>query len=169
MRLSKRFNPRIEKVDELMDDFFSSAVNQDQSTTSKTEAFIDCVQKAAKSIRFITLAENKCKEIRQVLPSDDKKQLWDILQKYIHIYADLINSTTGLTGLYVQHVDTEFYNTITIQEIKNQLRILIGFIYLHTIGHSAVKQLFKECLKKLLYSNNCFEKEDLAVLDMILG
>lgn len=169
MRLSERFNPRIEKVDEPMDDFFSSAVNQDQSATTKTEAFIDCVQKAAKSIRFITLAENRGKEIRDVLSSDDKRQLWNVLQKYLHSYAGLINSTTVLTGLYVQNVDPEFYNTITIQEIKNQLRILIGFVYLHTIGHSAVKQSFKECLKKLLYSNNCFEKDDLTVLDIILG
>ena len=152
-----------------MDDFFSSAVNQDQSATTKTEAFIDCVQKAAKSIHFITLAENRCKEIRDVLSSDDKRQLWNVLQKYLHSYAGLINSTTVLTGLYVQNVDPEFYNTITIQEIKNQLKVLIGFIYLHTIGHSAVKQLFKECLKKLLNSNNGFTKEGLAALDMILG
>ncbi len=152
-----------------MDDFYSSAVNQDRSTTSKTEAFIDCVQKAAKSIRFIALAEGKCKEIRQILPSDDKKQLWDVLQKHLRLYANLINSTTVLTGLYIQHVDYEFYNTISIQEIKNQLKILIGFIYLHTIAHSVAKQSFKDCLKKLLNSNDCFEKEDLATLDMILG
>lgn len=150
-------------------DYIGNISDQQQSIGNKTEAFLRCIQEAAKRIRFIQKAEVKCKEIRSVLQTDDKEALWKVLQKYLRLYMEFINSLKDLTGVYIYPVDESFYISVSIEDIGNQLRMLIGFIYAKEALHSTVNTAFKQCLKNCLKESNCFSKQELKRLDLLIG
>lgn len=111
----------------------------------------------------------KCKEIRSVLQTDDKEALWEVLQKYLRLYMEFINSLKDLTGVYIYPVDESFYISVSIEDIGNQLRMLMGFIYAKEALHSTVNTAFKQCLKNCLKESNCFSKQELKRLDLLIG
>lgn len=142
---------------------------QDQAISEKSEAFICCAQEAARRIRFVQHADQKCKEIRNVLQCDNKEQLWVVLQNALARYIVFVNSISGLTGIYIRHVDAEYYNRVSIEDIKHQLRLMIGFIYVHEAIQSKMKAMFKDCLKKCLKESGLYSKDELRLINAIMG
>ena len=150
-------------------DYIGNASDQQQSISDQTEVFLRCIQDAAKKIRFVQMAELKCKEIRSVLQIDDKKVSWEVLQKYLRLHMEFINSLKDLTGVCIYPVDESFYISVSIEEIKNQLRMLIGFIYAEEALRSTEKTAFKQCLKNCLRESDCFSKQELKLLNLLIG
>ena len=150
-------------------DYIGSTSDQNQYFNNRTEAFIKCIKQAAEKVRFVQRAEMSCCEIRAVMKIDDKKSLWDVLQKYLRMNMEFINSMKDLTGVYIYPVDEKFYEAVTVVEIKHQLQMLIGYIYAKEAIHSRVKSSFKQCLKNLLEGCGCFSKKDLKVIDIYIG
>ena len=140
---------------------------QQQSDSDRTDVFIKCIQEAARKIRFVNQAEQKCSKIRNVLQTDNEEQLWMVLQEYLNQYTEFIYSLKCFTGICVIPVDAEFYKRITVDEIKNRLRIVVGYVYVNEAIRSNVKSMFKECLKKCLREGGCFTKEELNNLSII--
>lgn len=108
------------------------------------------VKKAAEMTHTVIMAERKSRKAVSAIQSQDKSIKWMILQEYLKEYGTYINETTPLTGVQVYPVDKEFYDTVEIREIDQQLQIVIGIVYLKDAAHSVAKESFKECLKKLL-------------------
>ncbi len=73
----------------------------------------------------------------------DKETKWTVLQEYLRKYSHFINKTTPFTGLYVYVVDMEFYDNIGLGALDQQLKIVIGVVYLNEAVHSAEKKPFE--------------------------
>lgn len=103
----------------------------------------------------------KSKKAREAIQSGDKALMWSILQEYIYHYRDFINRTEGM---YVCTVNVEFYNQITVAEIKQQLEIMIGIVYDYEAKHCLAKETIKQCLKKILEESGVFIKKEIEYL-----
>ena len=88
----------------------------------------------------------------------------DGLQAYLREYGPFINETTPITGVHVHPVDKEFYDTVEIREIDQQIQIVIGIVYLKDAVHSVAKESFKGCLKKQLKQSGLLTEAQLNLL-----
>lgn len=119
----------------------------DQENTVKLFGY---VKKAAEMTHTVIMATQKSEKAVFAIQSQDKSTKWIVLQEYLKEYGSFINETTSLTGIRVYPVNKEFYDTVGVQEIDQQLQIVIGIVYLKDAVHSVAKESFKECLKKQL-------------------
>ncbi|MEG0267044.1 MAG: hypothetical protein RR659_05300 [Bacilli bacterium] len=137
--------------------------NQNINEGKSLKVFV-CAKKAAEITHSIALAQIKVKKIEAIIMTNNKEEMWNILQKELAIYTRVINSTTAITGIQVHCIDKEFYEKITPQELSNQLHTLQGFIYLAEGAKIAGKQVFTVCLKSLLKETKLFTESELALL-----
>lgn len=119
---------------------------------------------AAEKTHTVYTAKMKSQKAFHAIASGDKATMWHTLQEYLRDYAAFINSIARITGLCVCKVDEEFYNRVTIDDIKKQLRMIVGFVYAHEAVNSAAKTVFQECLKKLMKNSGMFTDAELALL-----
>ena len=87
-----------------------------------------------------------------------------VLQEYLREYGPFINETSPFTGIRLYPVNKEFYDTIGLREIDQQLQIVIGIVYLKDALHSMGKESFKECLKKRLKQSGLLTETQLSLL-----
>ena len=87
-----------------------------------------------------------CRKANNALVLKDKQTMWNVLQEYIHKFPQLF---TIANGVQLKCVDTDFYESITEDDVAKQLKIVIGLIYLneakHCVGQEAVKGCLKSC------------------------
>ena len=131
---------------------------------NKITTFTDAVKKAAEITHSVFGAKNKSLNARYAIESGDKEFMWKTLQEYFHEYKNFINSLSPLTGYYIYDVNTEFYNKLTVEEISNQLRQVIGFIYAKFALESVAKTTFKQALKSILKKSQIFTDTELSIL-----
>ena len=136
--------------------------------TEKLVTIAKAIENAAQMIYCHIIIDSKTKEIDEILNLDNKQTLWKNLQEFIQEHLQFINNISVITGITVQNVGQDYYNKITVDEIKNQLRILKGFVILKIILKSLYRKSFIECLKKLLQKTGLFSKAELAILFSIL-
>ena len=110
------------------------------------------------------MAWRKSPDAVNAISSGDKATMWNTLQKYLRGYSDFINHISGITGLCLYRVDKDFYDKVTVDNIKKQLCMVNGFVYAHEAVDSAAKATFKDCLKKVLKNNCLFTDAELALL-----
>ena len=91
----------------------------------------------------------------------DKYAMWKILQEYYAEYRNFINSLSGFTGYTIYDVENNFVEKITDEDIRRQLKLLIGFIYAKEAVNTAAKQTYKECVKKILKKTKMFTDKEL--------
>lgn len=133
----------------------------DQENTAKLFGY---VKKAAEMTHTVIMAAQKSKKAVFAIQSQDKYTKWTVLQDYLKEYGPFINETTPFTGVHVYPVNKEFYDTIGIPEIDQQLQIIIGIVYLKDAVHSVAKESFKECLKKQLKQSGLLTEAQLNLL-----
>lgn len=131
---------------------------------NKIIAFTDAVKKASEITHSVFGAKNKSQNALYAIESRDKEFMWKTLQEYFHAYRNFINSLSSLTGYYVYDVDKEFYDKITIEEISNQLRQIIGFIYAKSALESVAKTTFKQALKSILKKSQIFTDAEISII-----
>ncbi len=130
----------------------------------KDDLFFKCIKETAQVMHTAALAKAKCKQAQDALDTNDKDIKWNTLQEYLHSYKKFINSLTGLTGLYVYQVGTDYYASITKDQLNEQLQTVIGFVYLIELLHSAEKESVKATLKRALKQTGQFTDEQLKLL-----
>ena len=130
----------------------------------KSNEFFKCVKKASELTHTVILARYKSKKALDAIEKQSKEEKWDVLQRYMKEYASFIRNTTILTGIYLQSVDADFYNTLTLNDLNNALRILIRFVYFREVVNSEAKSTYRGCLKKLLKRTGLFDN---SVLDLL--
>lgn len=123
----------------------------DDAAEDKQIKIAGALEKAASSIHAAYAANEKVKKAKDILPSNDKFQLWCVLQEYLLEYRHFINTTVAFTGIKVFDVDFDYYNSLSVEQIKNQIKICIGFVYgkqaIRLVGETALKQCFKKICK----------------------
>ncbi|MCM1537787.1 MAG: hypothetical protein NC254_05270 [bacterium] len=130
----------------------------DEKVTEYVKAIIKAVdmthQVAAK-------AQMKSKKAREAIESRDKEFMWNTLQEYLHKYKDFIN-TKGTMCIY--NVGIDFYNQVTVSEIEQQLKIMIGVVYDYEAKHCVHNEMIKQCMKKLLKISGAFTNKEIERL-----
>lgn len=102
-----------------------------------------------------------CRKANDALALKDKQTMWNVLQEYIHKYPQLF---TMANGVQLKHVDFDFYENITEDDVAKQLKIVIGLIYLNEAKHCAGQEAVKACFKKLLKQSGMFSDREVEVL-----
>ncbi|MDE6585619.1 MAG: hypothetical protein K2K80_02945 [Clostridia bacterium] len=133
-------------------------------TDKKVSTFTEAVKKAAEITHTVCGARNKSAKALSAIKSNDKKFMWNTLQEYFLEYRDFINSLSSITGFYVYTVDKEFYDKLTNEDIANQLKQVIGFIYAKSALQSFAKTTFKQALKSILRKSQLFTDAELSIL-----
>ena len=96
------------------------------------------------------------------IASNDRNVMWRILQEYINEYADLINSSSSITGMSViRGVNPDMYSDF---DLVNQLRFMIKIVYLSEALKFSADEGLKFGVKQLLKNTGMFTDADLAWL-----
>lgn len=130
----------------------------------KTEAIADALKRAAERAHTVFSAKAKSERALFAIKLTDKYSMWEILQEYYGEYKDFINSLSGFTNYTIYSVEKDFVEKISADDIRNQLRILVGFIYAKEAITSAAKQTYKDCVKRILKGTKLFTDKELALL-----
>lgn len=119
---------------------------------------------AAEMTHTVYTANRKSQKVFDAIRTCDKKTMWNTLQEYLREYSNFINNTSWITGLGLNRVDQNFYQQATVEDIEKQLRIVVGYIYIHEAVNCAAKTTFKACLKSLMKKSGKFTDAELALL-----
>lgn len=103
----------------------------------------------------------KSKKVREAIDTKDKVFMWNTLQEYLKKYKEFISKTNKLC---ICNVDTEFYNQVTIADIEQQLKIMVGVIYDYEAKHYFHNEAIKQCTKKMLKASNMFTSKEIELL-----
>lgn len=122
------------------------------------------IKNAVEMTHTVISADQKAEEAFKAIRLPDKKYKWDTLQKYLKVYKQFINESAWLTNVRVYSVDRTFYDTVEIQELNRQLRIVVGIVYLRDVYHTAASKMVKECLKKLAKNTGVLTDAQLELL-----
>lgn len=122
------------------------------------------VKAARETHTMLVSADAKSKKAQDGIATQDKATMWSVLQEYISQYAAFIKDTEIFTGIGLYKVDQEFYEQVTVHDIEVQLQMAIGFVYAKEAFESARKEVYKQCLKKLLKKSGLFSETELKRL-----
>ena len=134
----------------------------------RTITVIDCMKKAAQAKHTISIANLKRQKVYEAINSNSKEIMWYTLQQYIAQYGSFINSLASFTNLCVVGVDKDFYETLTVNDLRLQLNEIIGFIYAKEALNSVAKETFKQAFITQLRKMNILNDAQLKVLSALL-
>ena len=138
---------------------------EQELTNDKTEKYYESIVKACEKLHVVAVAMKKSEKARNILKSEDKMAIWNVLQEYLREYADFINSHKRLTGMEVYKVDKNYFETITLTELKRQVKGAIAFVYLKEAMITIAKETFKQCLKSVLKETKMFSEKEISFFD----
>ena len=104
----------------------------------------------------------KTTALTNALKSDDREQLFNVMQKCMEKNKKQYNSDMSLTGALIQEVDDAFFADKDAAFFKNQIAILIDFAAINTVIEAKMfpvmsaacqKTLGKELDQLLFFSN----------------
>lgn len=118
------------------------------------------VKAVEKTREVVTKCECMCHKANNAIASKDNRTMWTVLQEHINRYNNLF---TGANGVQVMYVDTDFYEKLTEDDVVNQIRIVIGGIYLSEAKKSAAHEVIKQCFKKLVKQTGVFSNREIEI------
>lgn len=128
----------------------------------KVFEYVKAIIEAVKKTRCINIkCEKITEELQQAAISGNREYMRNVLQKYIHKYKKALDVSQHIKMVYIQKAD---YERLALEDMKNQLRFLIGFIYNYEAKRSVAKEIIKKCLEKILRQTGKFSKEEIAFL-----
>lgn len=134
----------------------------DSLNGDKVLEYVKAVIKAVKITHSIEArCEKETKEMQKAVASEDKEYMGGVLQKHIQKYKNAIDSSSNIKIIYVQK---EVYDQMTVEDVKKQLQILIGFVYTYEAKQSMAKETIKKCLEKILRQTGKFGKQEIEML-----
>lgn len=137
--------------------------HRDKQSEEKSLELAKLIQKAAKDTRANMAVQKECRELRDAQKKNDKDEMWYTFQKHLHDNAQSIKQHEQMIGITIAQIDREFYDKLTILDIKKQIELLIGAI--HAIRIIKTRQeVFKECLKKLMKESRQFTKQEIEMV-----
>lgn len=128
----------------------------------KALEYLKCIIKAVEKTKSIEIkCEIETAKAREAMLSNDKNEMWRVLQEYIRKYRDKIAKTNFVV---IVPADKNIYEQLTIQQVQMQLQVMIGFIYRYEAIHSAAKETIKKSIKKILENSGKFSKKEIEIL-----
>ena len=111
-------------------------------------------KQAAELVHCAVEAKEEVAEIEQVLVDNDHVRLWETLQKYLARYFLFIVGTSPFTNIKVIALTKDMIRILTMETLRLQLQLMIGFVYaFHALNGSckiAFQTQFSKLTRKLL-------------------
>jgi roadblock/LC7 domain-containing protein len=133
----------------------------DQENATK---IIGYVKKAAEMTHTAIVADKIASKATAATQTQDKSRKWMVIQEYLKEYGKFINKTSLITGVCVCSVNSDFYDKVTLRDLDQQLRIIVGIVYLKEAVRVSINVTYKECLKMLLRKSNILTEAQLNLL-----
>ena len=126
----------------------------------KVSKYFKSVIQAVKKTRCIKIkCEKITEELQQAIASENQEYMRSVLQKYMHKYIKELELSPYIKIVYIHKED---YERLAMEDIKTQLRFMIGFVYDYEAKRSVAKEIIKKCLEKTLHQKEGFSKEEIA-------
>lgn len=111
-------------------------------------------KQAAELVHCAVEAKEEVAEIEQVLVDNDHVRMWETLQKYLARYFLFIVGTSPFTNITVIALTKDMIRILTMETLRLQLQLMIGFVYaFHALNGSckiAFQTQFSKLTRKLL-------------------
>lgn len=133
--------------------------NLQYTDDKKVLEYVKAIIKAVDMTHQVAVkSQTKSKKAREAIESKEKVFMWNTLQEYLHKYKDFINTKNIM---FTCNVGMDFYNQVTVLEIEQQLKIMIGIVYGYEAEHCVHSEMIKQCLKKLLKTSDAFTDKEI--------
>ena len=110
---------------------------------------------AAEVLHCAARAKTEVDEIEQALATNEHVRMWETLQKFLARYRQFIIGTSSITNITIIPLPKEMIQIITTEDVSNQLRLVIGFVYAWHAIECVGRIAFEECFNKLLKGSKC--------------
>ncbi|MFG6367493.1 MAG: hypothetical protein K1W16_03545 [Lachnospiraceae bacterium] len=136
--------------------------NLQYTDDEKVTEYIKAIMKAVDMTHQVAAkSQMKSKKLREAIESKDKAFMWNTLQEYLHKYKDFINTKNMMC---ICNVGIDFYNQVTVPEIEQQLKMIIGVVYDYEAKRCVHNETIKQCMKKLLKMSGVFTDKQIERL-----
>lgn len=130
----------------------------------KISKLVEIIKKASEATHTVLLVSKNSQKAICAIECNDKKIMWGVLQEYLRQYILFINSFTFLTNIRVNKVSSDYYDSITADNIAKQLQVVIQFIYVQELVNNTNKCVLKNKVKSELEHRGIFTKEELSFI-----
>ena len=107
-------------------------------------------KEAAEMVHCAAEAQEEVAEIERALAANDHVRMWETLQKFLARYWQFIIGTSPITKITVIPLTKEMMKIITLDALRHQLQLVIGFVYAYHAVNCVGRIAFEECFNKLL-------------------
>lgn len=107
-------------------------------------------KEAAELVHCAAEAQEEVAEIERALATNEHVEMWMTLQKFLVRYWQFIIGTSPITKITVIPLTKEMMKIITLEALRYQLQLVIGFVYACHSMKGVGKIAFEECFNKLL-------------------
>ena len=107
-------------------------------------------KEAAEALHCAAEAKAEVAEIEQALATNDHVVMWETLQKFIARYWQFIIGASTVTNITIIPLTKEMIKIITLEWLRYQLQLVIGFVYTFHAIKCVGRIAFEECFNKLL-------------------
>ena len=111
-------------------------------------------KKAAELVHCAAEAQEEVAEIEQALSTNEHVRMWETLQKFLARYWQFIIGASPITKITVIPLTKEMMKIMTLEALRHQLQLVIGFVYACHAMKGAGRITFEECFNKLLKGLN---------------
>ncbi len=133
-----------------------------QDTEDKTEELLKVIIQAVKKTHTILIRCQKLtEEIDVVKNKKDKELMLTVLQRYINMYWNILERNKMIR---IYAMNKQMYEVIQIEDLNRQLNIIKCVIYWEEAKKSASSEAIRQCLIKILKSNENFSKREIDIL-----
>lgn len=117
-------------------------------------AIATIAKEAAELVHCAAEAQEEVAEIEQALATNEHVRMWETLQKFLARYWQFIIGTSPITKITVIPLTKEMMKIMTLEALRHQLQLVIGFVYACHAMKGAGRIAFEECFNKLLIGVN---------------
>ena len=103
-----------------------------------------------KTCRLSFKLQMKTTALTNALKSDDKEQLFSVMQKCIAKNRSLYNQDMSLTGVKIEEIDDAFFADKDVDFFKRQIAVLIDFAAINTVVEGRMMPLMSAACQKTL-------------------
>ena len=109
---------------------------------------------AAEVLHCAAEAKAEVAEIEQALATNEYVEMWAALQKFLARYWQFIIETSPITNITVVPLTKEMMKIITLEGLRYQLQLVIGFVYMSYAMKSVGRVTFELCFNKLMIAQS---------------
>ena len=118
-------------------------------------AISDIARMAAEATHCAFMAKAEVDEVKAVVAAGKRSLMWEMLQTKIAQYRGFIVGVSPFTNITVTDLPKEVVSKLTDASMRNQLKILIGYVYAYHAMFGTFRMAFQECFSKMLRSLYC--------------